>query len=175
VKPTINELTLEDARHLRAAEGWLGLGDFVSASNELEEITARERAHPAVLSLRYAIYAKAGRWDMAAEVAEGLAAMLPDKPDIWVNLADATRRKTGGGIPEAKRILLVAQVKFPKEYRIPFNLACYCAQLGELKEAGQWLKKAMAIDEKTVQKLALDDPDLKPLWDSMSGTIWKRE
>jgi hypothetical protein len=32
----------------------------------------------------------------------------------------------------------------------------------------------MAIDEHAVKRVALDDPDLKPLWDSMSGTLWKR-
>jgi hypothetical protein len=30
------------------------------------------------------------------------------------------------------------------------------------------------VDEHTVKRVALDDPDLKPLWDSMSGTLWKR-
>lgn len=29
----------------------------------------------------------------------------------------------------------------------------------------------MAIDEKTVKRIALDDPDLKPLWDSLGGTL----
>lgn len=33
----------------------------------------------------------------------------------------------------------------------------------------------MAIDDKTVQREANDDPDLQPLWDSMSGTLWKKE
>jgi predicted Zn-dependent protease len=171
----IKKLNLEHARHLQAAEGWLELGDLVSASNELEEITSEERAHPAVLSVRFAIYAKAGQWDMAAELADGLTVVLPDEPDNWIKLAYATRRKAGGGIPEAKRILLEARVKFPKEYLFPFNLACYCSQLGELKEAEWWLKRAMAIDKKTVHKLAVNDPDLKPFWDSMGGTIWKRE
>jgi hypothetical protein len=32
----------------------------------------------------------------------------------------------------------------------------------------------MAIEEQTVKRVAIDDPDLKPLWDSMSTTIWKR-
>jgi len=32
----------------------------------------------------------------------------------------------------------------------------------------------MAIDEHTVKLAAVDDPDLEPLWDSMSGTFWKR-
>lgn len=31
------------------------------------------------------------------------------------------------------------------------------------------------MDEKTVHKLAVEDEDLKPLWASMSGTIWKKE
>lgn len=171
----IKDLKVQDLHHLRAAEGWMELGDFVSACNELEEIAAEARANPVVLSMRFSIYAKAEKWNLAAGVAEALTNMLPNKPESWVNLAYATRRKTGGSIPEAKRILLVAQVKFPRDYIFPFNLACYCSQLGELKEAERWLKKAIAIDKKTVQKLAVDDPDLKPLWNSMSGTIWKNE
>ena len=169
------ELTTQDLHHLRAAEGWLELGDVVSASDELEEITVEARANPIVLSMRYSIYAKAKRWDMAAEVADGLTGMFPDDSQTWINLAYATRRRTHDGIHEAKRILLVAQVKFPREHLIPFNLACYCSQLHEFKEAEKWLKKAMAVDETTVKKLAVDDPDLKPFWDSMSGTIWRRE
>ena len=172
---SLEALNAQDYHHLRAAEGWLGLGDYLSANSELEEITAQARAHPAILQMRYAIYAKAERWEMAAGVAEAIAAMLPDKVDSWLNLAYATRRKKGGGIPEAQRILLVAQVKFPHECLVPFNLACYCAQLRALDEATMWIQKAIAIDTNQVQKLAVDDPDLKPLWDSMKGTIWKRE
>ena len=58
---------------------------------------------------------------------------------------------------------------------IPYNLACYCAQLNRLDEAQIWFKKAMAIDEQIVKREAIDDPDLKPLWDSMSGMLWKKE
>ena len=52
--------------------------------------------------------------------------------------------------------------------------AWYCAQLGRLDECQAWFKKAMAADEKPVKQAAIDDPDLKPLWDPMSGTLWKR-
>lgn len=96
---TIKALNTQDLHHLRAAEGWKELGNLVEACNELEEIQAEARAHPVVLSIRYEIYARAGRWNMAAEVAEGLTNMLPDEPGHWINLACATRRKTGGGIP----------------------------------------------------------------------------
>jgi hypothetical protein len=41
------------------------------------------------------------------------------------------------------------------------------------EEAEKWFKQAMAIDEETVKREAIDDPDLKPFWDSMSGSGWK--
>jgi hypothetical protein len=50
-----------------------------------------------------------------------------------------------------------------------WRLACYCAQLGPLKECEDWFKKAIAIDEQSVNRAAIDNPNLKPLWDSMSG------
>lgn len=174
--PFLKKLSFEDARHVRAAEGWLGLGDFASAANELDEITPEEQAHPAVLLVRYAILAKRGQWDMAIEVAEDLATELPDDAQTWINLAYATRRKTGGGIPAAKTILLAAEPLFPSDCIIPFNLACYCSLLHEFEQAELWLKKAATINEKAVRKLAADDPDLKPLWDSRGGiTIWEKD
>jgi tetratricopeptide (TPR) repeat protein len=172
--PGLKELNFEDARRLRAAEGWLGLGDTTSAGDELKEITPEEQTHPAVLQVRYAIYAKRGQWDMVTEMAEELATALPDIAGSWINLAYAARRKTGGSIPKAKEILLAAEPLFPKECVIPFNLACYCSQLNEFEQAERWLKKAAAIDEKTIRKMASDDPDLKPLWESRGGaTIWE--
>ena len=168
-------LTLADLHHLNAAEGWLGLGDVVSASDELEAITPELRGHPAVLAVRYDVYAKGAKWDMAAEVADALVRMMPEQSASWICLAYSTRRRTGGSIPEAKEVLLRAAEKFPNEFLIRFNLACYCSQLRQFDEAQAWLKKAMALDEKSVQKLAIDDPDLHPLWDSLGGTLWKRE
>lgn len=76
---------------------------------------------------------------------------------------------------EAFDLLLPISERFPKVWTIPYNLACYCAQLGRLEDCKEWFKKAMAFDEHTVKQKAIDDPDLKPLWDSMSGTIWTRE
>ena len=29
----------------------------------------------------------------------------------------------------------------------------------------------MAIDEQSVKRAGIDDPDLKPLWDSISGSL----
>jgi predicted Zn-dependent protease len=175
VKKHIKPLDTPDSFHLQAAEGWLGLGDVESANQELREISPGEQTHPAVLCVRYQIFAQEKNWDAAVDMANHVMKLLPKESFAWINLAYATRRKTGGSIPEAKKILLEAQPKFPKDYLFPYNLACYCSQLGELTQAEQWLKKAAAIDKAAVKKIAVEDSDLKPLWDSRGGTLWDEE
>jgi predicted Zn-dependent protease len=175
VKKKIKSLDTQDSFRLRAAEGWLGLGDVESAQQELREISPSVRTHPAVLCVRYQIYAHAKQWDNAVELANELMKLLPEESFTWINLAYATRRKTGGSIPEAKKILEVAQPKFPGHYLFPYNLACYCSQLGEFVQAEQWLRKAVGIDKAAVKKMAREDSDLKPLWKSMGGTLWDDE
>jgi hypothetical protein len=65
---------------------------------------------------------------------------------------------------EALAVLLPMADKFPDQYIIPYNLACYCCQLGELKESLQWLGKAIDLaGKKEIRLMALEDPDLEPL------------
>jgi hypothetical protein len=60
----MQNLELQDRRYLEAAEGWLGLGNFLEANEELECITPQMRAHPDVLCMRWSVYAqeKNGKW-----------------------------------------------------------------------------------------------------------------
>jgi hypothetical protein len=54
---------------------------------------------------------------------------------------------------------------FPEHKMMRYNLACYSCQLGNLKEAMQWLEKAIDLaGKKDIRLMALDDPDLEPLW-----------
>ena len=163
-----------DSHYLSAALGWLGLGNWQEANEEFEKIAPELRAHPDVLEVRWQIYAKAGKWDLAAQIAATLVDMQPSEPGAWISLAYATRRKPAGGLLQAKAILTAMEKRFPKVWLFPYNLACYCAQLGLLDECQRWFKKAVAIDEQTVQRAATDDPDLKPLRDIMGGTPWKQ-
>jgi predicted Zn-dependent protease len=154
----------DDYFHLNAAQGWLGLGDLASANDELEQMTPKFRNHPAVLTVRYEIYSMGKQWDEATEIAKALTQFLPDDPASWICLAYATRRKTDGGIPQAKGILTEARGKFPKEFLISFNLACYECRLGNLKAAKSRLKEAFDLaGQIDVRNMALDDPDLEPL------------
>jgi len=153
-----------DSHYLSAAIGWLGLGNWHEAREELEQIAPGLRAHPDVLAVRYEIYSKAGKWDLAAEIARALVEIKPHEPQSWISHAYATRRMPGGGIPVAKEILSKAQPLFPKEPLIAFNLACYECQLGNLTAARKWLEAAFNLgDAKQVKLMALGDPDLAPL------------
>lgn len=154
-----------DIHHLRAAQGWLGLGNWREANEELEKIAPALRAHPDVLEVRFQIHAEAGQWNMAAEIARELVQISPKEPQFWISHAYATRRMPGGGIPQAAEILNKARQLFPKESLIAYNLACYDCQLGNNMDAGKWLKIAFDLgDAKQVKVTALKDPDLKPLW-----------
>ena len=76
----------QDQHHLQAAEGWLGLGDWREANEELEQIQAGLRAHPDVLVVRWGVYAAAERWDVAADIARALVAKDPSAK-AWLCLA----------------------------------------------------------------------------------------
>jgi hypothetical protein len=45
-----------------------------------------------------------------------------------------------------------------------FNLACYSSVAGRFEEAKALLSRAIGLD-KQMRPLAVDDQDLKPLWD----------
>src|ERR1700733_3807724 len=95
-------LEMPDSHYLSAAVGWLGLGNWREANEELEKIAPRLRTHVDVLKVRWAIYTKAEKWDMAADIAKILRDANAQEPTLWLNLAYATRRKPGGGLRSAK-------------------------------------------------------------------------
>ena len=68
--PFSQGLTQPDEQHLKAAQGWLELGNVLDACAELDSIKPQDRAHPDVLKLRLRIDMKGGKWDSAAQLAE---------------------------------------------------------------------------------------------------------
>ena len=70
----------------------------------------------------------------------------------------------------ARNILINSLPKFPPEAIIYYNLACYDCQLGQIASAKQYLKQAFRIDPNWISQ-ALEDEDLKPLWDSLQAMI----
>ena len=159
-------LELHDHRHLEAAQGWFELGNCIEATEELEQITPEMRGRPDVLVVRVAIYEAAKKWEYAAEIAKAISEFAPESPFGFIHQAYSLHelKRT----QEAWNVLLPVVDKFPKEYIMRYNLACYACQLGNLKEARDWLKKAIDMaGTNEVKLMALDDPDLEPLWEEI--------
>jgi tetratricopeptide (TPR) repeat protein len=153
-----------DGQHCQAAAGYAELGMFLEADAELDKIDPFNRAAPEVLATRLAIYRGLKKWESMQEIAKRLKDFEPDNVQWTISLAYATRRAFSTDI--AMEILLDAKAKFPREGAIPYNLACYYCQLGEMEKAKCYLNEAFGLDLNW-RKAALEDEDLKPLWDSL--------
>lgn len=148
---------------LLAAQGWLELGDWESAHDELEEIDPDFRTHPDVLQLSVEIYVAAELWDDVIEVAGTLAIQLPKNSFGHVHLASALHSLNR--TKEAWETLLRVADKFPDQWIIPYNLARYAAQLDDLVAARDLLAQAFSLgDSKALKLAASEEPDLAPLW-----------
>jgi len=161
-------LTDADRNHIREATGWLELGDYLSAFDALERVEPQHRVHPAVLSLRWRIYAKAERWGNAFTVAEGLTRINPKDVEAFIWRSYAARRMECGSVEQAFELLSDVADDFADEPLVIFNLACYLCQLGRLEEARKRLEQALVAAEKLgqtkrYQQMILDEPDLEPL------------
>ncbi len=160
-----DSLGYPDIFHLRAAIGWLELGNATEAAAELERIALEWRAHSHVLLARLDIAMHVKDWSTAESVALRLTELQPDAAGVWIGLAYARRRMPGGGMKSAYDALKPVGDEFPKEPIIPFNLACYACQLGELDIARTWLTKAFRrADKKIIREMALKETDLEALW-----------
>jgi Flp pilus assembly protein TadD len=154
--------------HLDAALGWLELGNAVEAWAELEKLAPGARALPQVLETRWRLLAHERRWDEALAAAEALLAASPREPAGWISRSYALHELRRSD--EARRLLLPARKQFPRESVIPYNLACYACQLGDLAEARQWLDAALRLrDKASLRSQALADPDLQPLWSEIEN------
>ena len=136
------------------------------AALALEEIEPEDRTRTEVLGARVVLYIAAKKWDMVSAVARHLVKVEPENEAWWINLAYSVRRSEG--IEQAEAILLRARAIHPKVAMIAFNLACYASVTGRIEDAKERLRMAIDLD-KGVRILALDDEDLRPLWDWISG------
>ena len=119
--------------------------------------------HPTQLLVHWEIYVRTGQWLAAYAVAQSLVLTLPHEPIGWIYRSFALAKL--GRVREARQVLLPGARKFPQDWRIAYNLACYNCQLGDVAGAWNWLDHAIALgDVDSIKSQALDDAGLKPLW-----------
>lgn len=152
-----------DNHHCSAADGWLDLGATAEAELELAKVSATSLDHPAVMGLRWRVLAVRKQWGAAVALAHRIVALHPEEADGWIHQSYALHEL--GQTQEAFDLLHRQAARFPGIMTIPYNLACYSCQLGQLDQARQWLKQAVQVADKTaVKSMALKDKDMQPLW-----------
>jgi tetratricopeptide (TPR) repeat protein len=164
----MRELESPDRHYLNAASGWLDLGNSREARGELERVGVLGQAHPEVLELRWRLEAEDKRWAESLLAAEKLIGVDPENPSGWIHrsysLHELKRTR------EARELLLKVVEKFGAIPIIPYNLACYACQLGDLTEARQWLTRAeQLLGKERLREMAAQDADLLPLRGELTG------
>ena len=95
-------LSPPDSHFLRAAQGWLELGDSEEAGNEISRIAPECWDHPDVLEIRWSVCAAGASWEAALEVARKLVQVAPERPSGWIHQAFSIRRALPNGLEQAR-------------------------------------------------------------------------
>lgn len=165
----MGKLTDRDQNFLTAANGWLELGNYEEAHQELESISLENHLHPEVLKVRVRLFELAGRWADAGVIAGMLTRFEPGDMFGYLYLGRSLHRLQR--YPEAIQALTTATDKFETEWELAYQLAGSLCQSGDLKNAYVWLERAIKRAGKTDIRLqALANPDLEPLWQRLGET-----
>ena len=154
-------LSLQDICHLEAAEGWLERGDYCNCFDELERIHNCDDAR--VDTLRWRLYNGSRQHVIAANLALAIQRRYPNQfaGYLWRSLS----LKKLGCCQEAYENLKPVAFEFSETGLVPFFLGVFACELGNLREAEEWLAIALeAPDGRELNMRALEEQALEPLW-----------
>jgi hypothetical protein len=155
-------LNAPDKHYLLAAQGWIELGNNAEALIELDKISSAHRGHPDVVQVRRQLCGSVETEDTVFDIARTICALEPLLPVAADKIQNSPSRRP---LSQSKSTAALT-ARLPELFAIPYNLACYACQLGSVKEAWEWFRMAVEMsDEEQIRELALNDPDLAPLWD----------
>jgi hypothetical protein len=157
-------VTESDSWHLKAAEGWLGLGNRGEAQAELAALGPSGCWRPEGLRERCVVWGACGYWEGVTMAGGILSKIKPSSSWGWFYHAMGLHRlkKT----KEARELLLGVVQRFPRNVAIHYALACFAGRLGNLEEARKWWGKVESFgNRKRLKEVAAREPDLKALWE----------
>jgi predicted Zn-dependent protease len=155
-------MTLLPRDLLEPFDGYLALGMFMEANDELERLPNEIKTHPQVLTARLTLLMELERWENGVILGRSLFKLWPDCCEFYIRTAYCLHelKRT----QEARQTLLDGPVALHEQAVYYYNLACYEAQLGNLAKARLHLAACFKLD-KAYRAESLEDPDLEPLWD----------
>jgi tetratricopeptide (TPR) repeat protein len=153
--------------HVKAAQGWLELGNAAEAMAELRQVPPGMQEHPRVIHEWWQVHGHLGDYPKCLELARHMIQVAPHLSWGWFMQSWTLFCQ---GKPEvAYESLLPSADRFPKDKLVRYELACYACKLGRIPEAKKWLSQAAEVsDAAAVQEKASADPKLQPLWEWLS-------
>lgn len=146
---------------LQAAEGWIELGDYDEAAEELHNCPPAVKSSVAFVKLWVRIYAAKGRWVDVEQYCELLAKHAPDESFTIFTQAEAFHRQ--GRTREAFAVFQQSPMSFRTGVKYFYALARYLCALDQTQLAAACIGNAIDEDP-SVRLKALNDPELERLW-----------
>ena len=143
--------------HFRAACGYAELGMTRQSIAELNEIDQTHQNRPEVLQLRLHHLMRSQRWASALRISQKLCRAAPDCSAGFLHAGFCLHEL--GKTAEAKQFLLKGPAALLKEPIYYYNMGCYEALLGNVKDARINLETSFRMDS-SFRELAKKDPDL---------------
>src|ERR1700737_1315838 len=142
----------------RAACGYAELGMTRQSVQELNAIDRVHQNRPEVLQLRLHHLMRAQRWAQALRVSQKLCRAAPECSAGFLHAGFCLHEL--GKTAEAKQFLLKGPAALLKEPIYYYNMGCYEALLGNMRDAQMHLQTSFQMDS-SFRELAKRDPDLK--------------
>ena len=146
--------------HVQAACGYAELGMFRESIAELDAIHPSLQNRPEVLQLRLHHLMRKKRWAHALRVSNILCRVAPDCGTGFLHAGFCLHQL--GKTAEAKKLLITGPIALLKEPIYYYNMGCYDALLGNVRDAKVNLQISFKMDA-SFRELAKRDPDLKAL------------
>lgn len=156
--PFTDDITRE--RILNAAAGYIELGLADMAWDELNTLTDSDRIRPEIQEFILSMLIRENRWEEAVATGHNLCLEPEMPPAVFIHTAFALHEL--GRTPEARELLLSGPVSLQSDPLFHYNMACYLAVSGDLRDAEVCLRTAFKMDPK-LRTHACSDPDLRGL------------
>jgi predicted Zn-dependent protease len=155
-------------RHVRHAQGYIGLGMLKAAAAELESIESAEQCDPEVMSVHVELHMEGKQWEELVTAGSRLARTYPANEHAWIAWAYALRELNR--VTDARAVLLEAEPRHGRMSAVlHYNLACYDSLLGSIASARERFATACRMDRRFEVEGRLD-PDLKRLRETDART-----
>jgi tetratricopeptide (TPR) repeat protein len=141
--------------------GYVELGMYLDAQEELESLPQEVKNHPMVLGARMLLLVELEMWQEAALIGGWLCQLCPANLEFHFKTASCLHQLKR--IADAKELLMAAPPMIRETALYFYTLACYETELGNHDEARDCLKRCFGIDPK-FRQIAMEEVALEPLW-----------